>query len=327
MSAEIYKALKFVQGAVSRKELVPGMTHFAIEDGAVRAYNGNMGLCHPIPVDFACKPRADKLVPAISNCDKAQQAILKLTPTGRLSIKSGGLTYIVDCLDEKTPHVSPEGEIMEFDGEALLKAFEVVSRFIGTDASRQWQTGVLLRGKSAFATCNVVLVEYWHGFEVPLTINIPGFAIKEMLRIGRPPTHAQVHTHSITFHYGENCWLRSQLLDTNWPDLQPLLDRQVTALPINEELFDGLDKIRPFCDKGGRVFFQNGVVTTHPEEEIERASFDMPGFNTEGIYNVEMLSLLNGVATHIDFTGYPGPCTFYGDRLRGVIIGMRKVVT
>jgi hypothetical protein len=36
-----------------------------------------------------------------------------------------------------------------------------------------------------------------------------------------------------------------------------------------------------------------------------------------------MLKLLEGVATHADFTRYPNPTLFFGDRLRGAIIGMR----
>ncbi len=326
MSTDIYKALKFVQGAVSRKDLVPGMTHFAIENGAVRAYNGVLALCHPIPVDLNCKPKAAKLVPAISECDEEAGTLLSITPTGRLSIKSGTFRATVDCIEEVTPHVLPEGTRMDFDGKAILDAFKLVERFVGTDASRPWQTGVLLRGQSAFATCNVVLVEYWLGATVPAMVNIPSIAIREMLRINRPPEYAQVGTHSITFHYGENCWLRTQLLETNWPDLQPLLERPNSALPVDEKLFEGLDKIKPFCDKGGRVFFMDGTITTHPENEIESAGFEMPGFNAEGIYNIDMLGLLKGVATHIDFNGYPEPCTFYGDRLRGVIIGMRQVI-
>ena len=42
------KALKFVQGAVSKKDLVPALTHFRIENGTVRSYNGMLALCTPI---------------------------------------------------------------------------------------------------------------------------------------------------------------------------------------------------------------------------------------------------------------------------------------
>ncbi|QFR59683.1 hypothetical protein P6F33_gp82 [Pseudomonas phage Quinobequin-P09] len=49
----------------------------------------------------------------------------------------------------------------------------------------------------------------------------------------------------------------------------------------------------------------------------------MVGFPFEGVYQIEMLKLLKDVAQKIDFSAYPNPCLFYGDRLRGAIVGMR----
>jgi len=37
-----------------------------------------------------------------------------------------------------------------------------------------------------------------------------------------------------------------------------------------------------------------------------------------------MLNLLNGNANSIDWSAYPSPCMFFGDRLRGAIVGMRQ---
>jgi hypothetical protein len=36
-----------------------------------------------------------------------------------------------------------------------------------------------------------------------------------------------------------------------------------------------------------------------------------------------MLMLLKGKIKQADFTTYPSPCVFYGERMRGAIIGMR----
>ena len=76
--------LRFVQGAVAKKDFIPALTHFVIEDGAVRGYNGMLALCSPIPFNIACKPRADALVKAIANCTETVQ--LAMTAAGRLSV-------------------------------------------------------------------------------------------------------------------------------------------------------------------------------------------------------------------------------------------------
>lgn len=313
--------LKFVQGAVAKKEFIPALSHFVIENGTVRGFNGTLALCSPIPFDIACKPKADPLVKAISNCDDTVQ--LSMTAAGRLSIKSGKFKAFVDCVEGDTPHAMPEGEEVKIDGEAILRAFKTIHPFIGDDASRPWSNGVLLLGQSAFATNNIMLVEFWTGSPVPMPLNIPRAAIKEFLRIDEAPTHAQMTERSITFHFQGNRWLRTQLLETKWPDLYKVLDNPSQPEPLDESLFAALQAVRPFTDKFGKIIFTgDGRITTHGTEG-EGASYDIEGFNHTGAYNIEMLNLLQGTAQRIDWSTYPRPCLFFGDRVRGAIIGMR----
>ena len=315
------KELKFVMGAISRKDLVPAMKHFAIEGGRVRAYNGVLALSSPIPFNIDCYPKADTLIKAIANCDET--VTMSLTPGGKLSVKSGIFKALIACVDKSEVHLEPEGERVECDGAALLQGFKVVEPFVGDDASRPWANGILLRGQSAFATNNVTLVEYWLGVTLPETVNIPHAAIKEVLRVNEPPEYLQMAKSSITFHYSDGRWIRTQLFETNWPDLAKVLDRECEATAIDQRIFDALPKLKPFLDKSGRIIFAPGLVSTHDGDE-EGGHIQIEGSTMTGIYAMEMLALLNGVATVADFTAYPSPCIFYGERLRGAIIGRKS---
>lgn len=314
------KQLKFVQGAVAKKDLLPAMTHFAIEDGHVRSYNGLLALSSPIPFDIDCKPKAGPLVQAIANCHET--VTLSMTPAGKLRIQSGRFRAFVDCIDGETPHVMPEGGEVHFDGEQLLTAFKVLVPFVGNDASRPWTNGILLRGQSAFATNNVCLVEYWIGSETPFTANIPMAAVKEIIRINEAPTYGKLTENSITFHFTDGRWIRSQLYSTEWPDLSKVLDRPSNPIELDQSIFEGLDIIKPFADKIGRVFFHDEAIKTHLEEGVG-ATFELPGFAVTGVYQIEMLKLLKDVVQKVDFSLYPGPCMFFGGRIRGAIVGMR----
>ena len=312
--------LKFVQGAVAKKDLLPALTHFRIENGTVRGYNGTLALCSPIPLDIECTPKAEPMVRAIGHCDDTVQ--MSMTPAGRLSIRSGAFKAFVDCVEGDTPHVDPEGDPIDINGPALLTALKTVWPFIGDDASRPWTNGVLLRDQSAFATNNVTLVEYWVGSAFPKSINIPRAAIKEMLRIDEPPIGAQIAENSITFHYQDGRWIRSQLYSTDWPDLTKVLDKPSNPVPMDERLFAALAKIKSFTDKNGRVLIGGGRVRTHDDDNTG-AGVEIPDMQWDGVYNIEMLNLLEGVVTRIDWSLYPAPCLFYGDRIRGAIVGMR----
>lgn len=313
-------ALKFVQGAVAKKEIVAGLTHFKIKDGTVRSYNGVFSLCSPIPLDFDCTPKAEPMVKAILACNDAVQ--LLMTPAGRLSIKSGGFSAFIQCIEEETPHVEPEGEIVEINGEDFMQAFATLLPFVGTDAHRPFCTGLLLKGQCAYATNNVVAIEHWVGKEFPIEANIPGAAIRELLRIKKMPTHIQHNDKSLTFHYEDGRWLRTGLLTNDWPSIPKLFDAEHKTKDIDPSMFDAIENIKPFCDKTGRVYLENGTVRTH-YETTEGASHVMHDMSTFGVYNSDMLLLLKGVAKKIDMSTYPAPSIFYGDKLRGVIIGWK----
>lgn len=313
--------LKFVQGAVAKKDLLPALTHFKIENGTIRSFNGTLALCTPIDLDINCTPKAIPFVKAIGGCKET--VTLTLTPKGKLSVKSGVFRAYIECVEEETPHVLPEGEEIEINGEELLKAFKNVSPFIGIDASRPWSNGVLLKGASAYATNNVSLIEYWIGTEFPSVCNVPFSAVKEILRIGLPPTHVKISENNMTFIYGEGKWLRTSLLSTKWPDLEPLLNCESNQEPIPDELYKALEIIKPFVDKLERVYIARGNVSTTILDG-DGASYALEDFKHEGVYQIKILMALKGIATTIDFSTYPKPCLFMGDKLRGALIGMRS---
>lgn len=315
------KELRFVQGAVAKRDLMPAMTHFRIEKGFVRAYNGVLALCSPIDCDIDCVPKADKMVKAIGRCKDVMK--MTLCGNGKLEISSGPFHVYIDCIEGETHHVEPSGERVDFNGEELLNAIRVIAPFIGDDASRPWTNGILLRDQSAFATNNVCLIEYWLGTKVPVTVNIPEVAITEMLRINEPPTYAQMDENSLTLHYSDGRWVRTQLLDTGWPDIAKILNVPSNAIAIDERLFEALENLEGFTDKAGRVFIRNGMLRTENDDAENGAGYEVSGLGIEGAYQVKMLQLLKGVATHADFTRYPEPTMFFGHMLRGAIIGMR----
>lgn len=324
----LLKALKFVQGAVAKKDFLPAMTHFVIENDMVRAFNGSMALAAPIKLDIACKPKAIDFVRAIAHCVEGAVPALSMTPAGRLKVISGEFKAFIECVTDETPHVLPEGESVSFNGDAVLYAIKALEPFIGDDASRPWCNGVLMRGSSFYATNNVILAEYFTGIPMPITVNVPRAAIAEMLRINEPPTHAQLTTTSITFHYSDKRWVRTQLLGTEWPDVDMLLNQPCNPEPFEQGVFDGLDKIKGFADKLGRVFIKEGILSTglDKDEEGRGATFNVPNVKWTGAYAIEMLKLLEGVVDTADFTTYPKPCMWYGkagNPIRGAIIGMR----
>jgi hypothetical protein len=314
--------LKFCMGAVSKKDLIPGMKHFCIEKGTVRAYNGALGLCAPIDFDIDCKPHAQQLIKAISNCSEEHVVTMSMTDAGRLRVVNGNYKVFVDCIQEETPHVLPAGNWVPIDGKELRAAFATLQPFIGADASRPDVNGVLLHAQSAYATNNVIVAQYWLGTPIPLTLNVPSEAVREVLRVKDDATHIQVTESSITFHFPDGRWIRSGLWQHTYLDqIVNLLERvQGNPVPFPENFFEGLESVKPFLNKMGEVYFQNSEITTDLADG-HGARYALQGFPHTGCFVLEILQKLDGVAKFIDFSNYPNPCVWHGDKVRGLIVG------
>lgn len=317
----IATALKFAQGAVSKKDFVPALTHFQLSNGRVTGYDGKLSLSAPIALDLDCCPKAAPFVNAVQACHDTAQ--LAMTAGGKLSIRSGKFRAHVECLPVETfPVVLPEGQAVAIDGN-LLPALKVLYGFTAEDASRPWAAGILLDGGSAFATNNVILIEAWLGYHFPYRVNLPRYTIREMLRVGEEPIGMQLTADSVTFHYTEDRWMRSQLNSTEWPDIRNMLDRipaaPATVPEVPEGLWEALDTLAPFVSELGQLFIGPDVVRTATEDG---ASVDVPGMPICS-FNHKMLSMLQDVAQRADFAAWPNPVAFYGERLRGMLAGMR----
>lgn len=101
------EALKFVRGAVAKKDFVPALTHFRIENGSIKGYNGTIGLCSPIALDLDASPKALPFIKAIETC--RDTVSMHLTGAGRLAVKSGKFRAYVECTPEPFPDVTPTG--------------------------------------------------------------------------------------------------------------------------------------------------------------------------------------------------------------------------
>lgn len=319
---DLLKNLKFVRGSVAKKDILPALTHFRIESGRVQGYNGRIALSAPIAFDVNCTPKAIPLINAIDKCQEA--VVFSLTPSGKLSVKSGAFRSYIECVEGPTPHVNPSGKTVNVNGQSVLNALTTLEPFISNDASRPWANGVRFDGQSAFATNNVIAAEFWLGEPFPMSVTIPREAVREIIRIGEAPVAFQMADNSLTCHYEDGRWIFCGLLEGSWPDLRRVLDLPYTNLEvIPEQFFQGLDALKPFVDQYGRVILEPGIMRTHQEGSEDGACVDCDWVKAKSTFAIQMLEKLNGVAQTLDLSSYPKPCPWQGECVRGAIIGLR----
>jgi DNA polymerase III sliding clamp (beta) subunit (PCNA family) len=331
-------SLKFVKGAVARKDPVPVLTHYRIKDGVIRGFNGLICMASPIALALDCQPKAQPFTEAIKICEELDSTpTFSMTATGRLTVKSGKFKVHIDCSPEEYPLNEPEGEPIKVE-PGLVEAFKTLAPMIGQDASRPWARGILLRDGSAFATNNVVIGEYWIGYKMPFDMNVPEECIKEVLRVRKDPSAISATARSITFHYDDGRWIKSQLLTTDWPNVGPVLNKPSNATPLPPDFFDILGRIAPYAGDARKVHIRGNTLSTHTEEGIGASSLvddDSDSSSGAGLgngtYNIDLLRALDGLVAKIDFSLYPQPALFFGPDstagfpvLRGAVVGMKS---
>lgn len=315
--------LKFVQGAVAKKDYVPALTHFHIGDGRIYGFNGVLAISTPTDLAVTATPKATSFVKAIEKIPEGEEVALNLTEAGRLSVKAGRFRAYVECHadSEGIVKVEPAGDVVPLEG-GILPVLAKLAPFMGVDASRPWAMGILLSGQSAFATNNIILVQHWLKLSFPAPLCIPAEAVKEMLRIKIEPVAIQVEARAVTFHYPNGAWLRTALFDAQWPDISAVLDQESNPAPFPDGFFDAVNRLDSFAKDTNNLFLRGGVVATS-QHEGDGALVELDDFGGIGCHFLGQMARLEGVADKIDFSLWPSPCLFFGDMLRGAIVGMR----
>lgn len=319
-------ALRFVATAVAKKDFVPALTHYKIANGRVTGFNGILALSSDIDVDLDIRPQAATLLAAIRACPDTIS--LNMTPSGKLAVRSGRFRSFVDCLPEAEQFsILPEGESVDL-GERFLEGIKAIAPAMGIDASRPWAMGIRLQRQSMFATNNVMLVEYWHGAEIPFDVVIPSAAIDELLRIDEKPTRVQVTEQSISFWFGDKRWMRSVLVESSgWPtdQMTRILSRSTgEQSPLPVEFFEAVETLRPFLGEHGALYLSPERISTSPHDgEGSSVETLVRGVTGMQAYHHRQLTLLGEIANTIDWTAYPAPCMFMAENLRGALVGQR----
>jgi len=315
--------LRLVRGAVAVKDLLPVLTHFHIYGGRIQGGNGRITIDAPCPElkKFDCTVPAERFLKAVDACDGEPK--LKVTDAGRLSISRGNFRSVLPLANhEDFPLVEKDGQEVVNDGD-LLGVFRALREFVGEDASRPWACGMLLKDGYAYATNNILLGRMpcsWSSFNDP--INIPSFALDELLRIGRKIQQIYLLDNAVTFALGDDIWLRSQLFEAQWPDMSKLF-QPCRGITVSPELKLAVEKILPFCPDPKFPIIHlgaEGISTADGEMQAQVTGLELP----EAIFRAEALLVALSRTNCIDLGAYPAPCPFAGEGgLEGVLVGVR----
>lgn len=322
--SSLLQALEFCS-CVSEKLGAPYETHVGLRNKWAIAFNGVVAAGSPIDEEIYCYPHNLLLIEALSKCDESFS--LTQLDNGRLSIKSGKFKAVVPCLDPLLMQSAiPDPQIVGISNK-FKEAVEAVGVLASDTAQHVLTASVLMNGQTVVSTNRVVMLEYWHGLDLPHGIPLPKQFVSALAKQKKNLTGFGFSSCSATFWFEDGCWLRTQLYSDTWPDVSRVLNIQGNLWSIDQGFFKALEAVAPFSEDG-LIYLKTNKLCSHPDEAAG-ASHECNGIPNGVIYPAKQLAIMKPYVRKIDFMA-PGIqnssycLVWQGDNMRGIISGRER---
>lgn len=311
-------ALDFVRGSVATSNLVPQYQFIVARDGFLAATNG-----------ITTAVAKDSFTKDVNACVRGSDFVKAVKANGLESFSmakkrvksSKNVTVFIDTTDDLSVAL-PQIKKRQAIDKSFIDALKTVVPFVSVDGSLSWAAGVRYSDGKLFSTNGFTAVEHSCMCIDCEDITLPTSCVYELLRIKACPVEIGFCDDAIVFIY-ENGWrLYSRLLDTAWQDMATYIEQHdFKKCKAVKDLFKSIKSVVPFLTVDNRIFLSKGLVST-TDTKNTGATCNTNMYSAKGVFNFVQLSLLESVASKIDFSFYPAVVPFTGDNIRGLIAGM-----
>lgn len=310
-------ALQFVASVQPKRAVNAFDVHCRMFGGKLVAMGGPLSAGIAIQEEIESCPHTQKLIDALKECPEAVN--LTMITNNELSVRSGNFQATVPCIDQVDipaifPNLHPVQVNMDFQ-LALKRVGEIVS----DKAKMILRSSVQLRARSIVGSNGDVILEAWHGLELPDGPIIPKLFIAAVKKHRRQSIQSlALDVDSLTAYFGDGSWLKSALQrDSSFPDLIGYLSLPSNPIPLPLGFFEAIERLAPFS-RNGRLYFTNEGICT--DNYTKDGAINLCEGLPIGIsFTIESLQLLTGLIDKIDFNVSKRLVYFFGPNIRGCV--------
>lgn len=319
--SRIGEAARFVLPA-SKPDGIDYQQYIRLIAGSCIAFDGVIAAGFPIEEELTLAPHAGRLVAALDKCG-LELTIAEL-PTGNLSIKGGKLRAVVPCAAPSLllPPVMPDPNIAVVN-DSLKEGFKALGVLASDRAETMVEAALLLQANSMVSTNRLVMMEYWHGIDLPPAMVIPKAFAKavsdcpySLVGFGYGPS-------SITLWFDNGAWMKTQLYIEKYPDYGKIMNVDNFPVICPDGIWEALEAVKSFVDND-TIFLTTGMVATSADNDgSPGAGHECDGLEIKGrrIFAPSLLRLIKNHCEVIDFNTHHDRAVFFGGNVRGVIMG------
>ncbi len=319
---ELIDALKFVSQCLTENGTID-QTHCLIEDNYVTASNGIISMGHKLNFEFNCAPNVFGLINALSGA-KAQFTITKLD-NDNIAVKFGAANIIIKSIDTKTfkeTYVLPDRNNIGStnSNDDLMQSFKILSRIPKETEKQVLYSSIWLTGTSCTATDGKIMVECYHGANLPFAV-LPIKSLQKILKIDKKIMQIGYSRNNITFYYEDQSWICSQFYDIDIPNYRPIVEEPSNPVSVRKDVFEGIELLSKFA-KNDYLYFNGDKLTVDDIATELTSSFQLAHRYDKFIVRASYLLMMQDYIETIDFTTGSKSIMFFSSKLRGKIIGV-----
>ena len=316
-TSSLIKALQFISKA--QKDSGTSMqTHCVIANGKITASDGVITAGCMIEEDLNAFPHTYKLLSALQKCGK-EYSITQTDP-GKLVIKSGKFQANVLCVAEELPIHGPDAAILPC-GDVLKVALRETMHIAVEGANKVYMSAVLLQDGACLATTGFVMLQYYHGIQIPSCV-LPKIFCSILCSIDKKIVSVGGSQSSFTVWFEDNSWIKTQLYAESFPACNDILKCPGDVLTIAPKgFYDALNHIEDFSDgkeDAKQVWITPEGLCSH-KDKLQGAFYELKGI-PEASFKIKQLKQIESAFKKYYFAD--GRMWFFGDNIRGVIIGL-----
>ena len=312
----LLEAVKFV-GLAQRGNGDETTQHAIVRYGAIIASNRTLAAGARIAEDdLDCCPHVDRLRLALEHCGQEHTIIQS---ADSLFVRSGEFSaYVPLCDPAKLTVATPDPAVAPL-GDAFRASLVVAGSLVRENAPTVLHSCIQLNPYSVVATNGAVILEHWHGFDMPPGLLIPK-SFAEAVCKSRGVIAAFGFTKAtFTIHYEDKSWLRTNLYQEEIPNMLAKLPCGPVERPVPAGFFKQVAEVAKWSEDG-RVYFREFVMSSHPSNTA--GCFELKpesGLPEYVSYTAASLKSISQFATHFEDRINPHATMFFGTNLRGVI--------
>lgn len=299
----LLKAFKFVSfcQSDSGNEM---QTHSIVGNNSIVAFNGVLAMGQTIAEDLDACPHTDKMRLALAQCGDSF-AITQLAQNCLL-VRSGEFEAFVPCCERaRLPEVKPDAPVAPVS-DALKDALRIVAPLANEKAAHVVMAAIQLHSGSVAATNNSVVLEAWHGHDLPNNLLIPKSAALAVIKCGRKLTQFGLSDNTVTFWFEDRSWIRTQLYREGYSNIRTVFDFDgPNYTQLTPEFFKAFKKVAPFSEDGF-VYCWKGTIGSHHPHATSNAggklTLEVSGLTSDQQYRIADLKLLVDYMTNINDT-------------------------